>query len=94
VAKIVQACETQKVKTFIACGGAGQLFQPDGTRLWEFLATLPNMGWAKPITELHMSVQEVAFKSSIPMVMQIAPPGMANGEYRSKIECHAIISSI
>ncbi len=81
MSKIVQACEAQNVKTFVACGGAGQLFLPDGGRLWEILAKMPNMEWAEPVTALHMAVQDIAFKSNIPVVLQIAPPGMGDGEY-------------
>jgi hypothetical protein len=83
--KIVQACEAQNVKTFVACGGAGQLFLPDGTRLVEVLKTMPNMDWAEPITALHMAVQDIAFKSSIPTVFQIAPPGMGEGEISKRV---------
>ena len=80
ITKIGEACESQNVKTFVACGGAGQLFLPDGTRLVEVLKTLPNMEWAEPVTALHMAVQDIAFKSSIPTVLQITPPGMGEGE--------------
>lgn len=57
VEKIIQACERQSVKTFVACGGAGQLFQEDGSRVVTMLEKMPNMGWARPITDLHMRVQ-------------------------------------
>lgn len=77
---IVSTCEESSVKVFVACGGAGQLFiDPEKSkRLVTILETLPNMGWARPITDLHQAVQEIAFKSSIPTVFQIAPPGMTN----------------
>ena len=80
VEKIVSACERANVKTFVACGGAGQLFQEDGSRVVTMLEKMPDMGWARPITDLHMRVQELSFASSIPMVLQIAPPGMNDGE--------------
>ena len=44
------------------------------------LKKMPNMEWAEPITALHMAVQDIAFKSSIPTVLQINPPGMGEGE--------------
>jgi len=83
---IVSACEKSSVKVFVACGGAGQLFiDPDKSkRLVTILETMPNMGWARPVTDLHKVVQEIAFKSSIPTVFQIAPPGMANDSLTNK----------
>ena len=73
---------------FVACGGAGTLFtNPEKTeRLVSILETLPNMGWARPVTNLHLAVQEIAFKSSIPTVFQIAPPGMVNETFTGSFE--------
>jgi hypothetical protein len=79
VQTLVSACELHRVSTFVACGGAGLLFQADGSRLVSLLETLPDMGWARPVTELHLQVQDIAFHSSIARVFQIAPPGMHDG---------------
>jgi len=97
---IVSSCEKSSVKVFVACGGAGQLFiDPEKlNRLVTILETMPNMGWARPITDLHMAVQDIAFKSSIPTVFQIAPPGMANESLTNKFtatkDMNAGVSSV
>ena len=57
IQKIVDACKAAKVETFVACGGAGQLFIGPDKRLVTVLETLPDMGWARPVTDLHMAVQ-------------------------------------
>lgn len=77
---IVSKCESGQVSIFVACGGAGQLFlSPERSdRLVTVLEKLPNMGWARPVTDLHMAVQDISFKSAIPTVFQITPPGMNN----------------
>ena len=97
---IVSSCEKSSVKVFVACGGAGQLFiDPEKlNRLVTILETMPNMGWARPVTDLHMVVQDIAFKSSIPTVFQIAPPGMANESLTNKFtaakDMNAGVSSV
>ena len=62
------------------------LFQDDGSRVVTMLEKMPNMGWARPITDLHMCVQELSFSSSIPSVFQIAPPGMSDGAESGSIQ--------
>lgn len=80
---IVSKCESNNIQVFVACGGAGQLFTtPDRSdRVVSYLEKMPNMGWARPVTNLHMSVQAIAYGSNIPMVMQICPPGMSSGAF-------------
>lgn len=86
IEKIVSACKRVNVKTFVVCGGAGQRIQEDGSRVVTMLEKMPDMGWAHPITDLHMQVQELSFASSIPTVFQIAPPGMTNGEASGNVK--------
>ena len=56
IQKIIDACEAAKVEIFVACGGAGQLFIGPDKRFVSVLETLPNMDWARPVTDLHMEV--------------------------------------
>ena len=62
---IIKKAEEAAVPIFVACGGAGTLFiDPEkNQRLVSVLETLPNMGWARPVTNLHLAVQEIAFES-------------------------------
>ena len=82
---LLDAAERAQVGTFIACGGAGTLFEskrPDAKRVYE--AHLASMSWLKDVSELHMEVQELAFASRIAIVAQICPPEMVSGEVTGK----------
>ena len=82
VEKIIAAAESAGVSTFAACGGGGVLRvapAPDSPLLYIVLGD--SMGaWLKPVTELHLAVQKLAFESKIPTVFQLAPPQMVPGE--------------
>jgi len=100
IQNIVSKCETTGVSVFVACGGAGQLFiDPERSkRLVTVLETMPNMEWVRPVTDLHMAVQEMAFKSGIPTVFQITPPGMSSGsltgEFKASKDMAAGVNSL
>jgi uncharacterized protein len=79
---IIQAVIAENVPSFVACGGAGELRvsdTPDALRLYEEVGDKWGT-WLKPVTEMHLAVQQAAFSSTIPTVAQIAPPGMSAGE--------------
>ena len=100
IQNIVSKCEITGVSVFVACGGAGQLFiDPERSkRLVTVLETMPNMEWARPVTDLHMAVQDMAFKSDIPTVFQITPPGMSSssltGEFKASKDMAAGVNSL
>lgn len=83
---LVKAAEEANIFNFIVCGGAGALFMNDEKqqRLYEFLGD--SIGtWLKPVSLMHLEAQKIAFESKIPVVAQIAPPGMAAGELTNKL---------
>jgi putative NADH-flavin reductase len=100
IQNIVSKCEITGVSVFVACGGAGQLFiDPERSkRLVTVLETMPNMEWVRPVTDLHMAVQDMAFKSDIPTVFQITPPGMSSGsltgEFKASKDMAAGVNSL
>lgn len=82
---LLDVAERAGVDVFLACGGAGVLFEskrPDAKRVYETLSA--NMAWLVEVSKLHMDVQELAFASQIPIVTQFCPPGMISGEYTGK----------
>jgi putative NADH-flavin reductase len=84
---LVHASEMARVPVFIACGGAGELFEslrPDALRVYE---TLPDsMSWIKEVSLIHLDVQEIVFRSQIPTVTQFCPPSMHPGHASNDIE--------
>jgi putative NADH-flavin reductase len=82
---LVHAAESAGVEAFMACGGAGILFESkreDAKRVYETLSA--NMAWLIDVSKLHMDVQKLAFSSQIPIVTQFCPPGMKSGQITGK----------
>lgn len=77
----MKAAEDAGVRTFVACGGLGELkttAEPGAPYVYEGLVS--TFSWIKPVTETHLAVKDIAFGSKIPIVFQIAPGGMSAGE--------------
>ena len=85
---LIRAAELADLPAFLACGGAGILFESkreNAKRIYETLHD-KDMAWLTPVSELHLEVQQVAFESSIPVVSQFCPPGMEDGEFTDKAQ--------
>lgn len=88
IATIIAKCESNSVRALAVTGGAGALYTSAemNERVVANFMNVPGMEWLQPVTELHLRVQEIAFKSSVPVVMQIEPPGMNAGEATGAFE--------
>jgi len=88
IATIIAKCESNNVDKLAVIGGAGALYTSaeKNKRVYTDLAAMPGMEWITPITLLHLQVQELAFKSSVRVVMQIEPPGMTATEATGAFE--------
>lgn len=82
VETIIRAVVEAKVQNFIVCGGAGVLKASDEKNARHLFEELEGSveSWFKPVSELHLKTQNLAFSSDIPVVAQLAPPAMSPGE--------------
>ena len=86
ISTIARAAVDDKVQNFIVCGSAGAFKlsnDPDSKRLYDELGD--SIGkWLKP-AEWHLSTQELAFASHIPIIAKLSPPeiyaGVRTGTY-------------
>lgn len=88
IATIIAHCKSNSVSKLAVIGGAGALYTSadKSKRVYTDLASMPGMEWITPVTLLHLQVQELAFESSVPLVMQIEPPGMTASEATGAFE--------